>query len=223
VELWERAAPLGVLDELLRSCATGGRVALVAGEAVVGKSALVSEFAPRADRRARFHWGWCDPLVTPRALGPVHDIARQSGGPLAARLAAAAASEEILAALLDQLDPPRPASRPVLVVEDAHWADEGTLDLLVLLGRRIGQHRALLVVTYRDDEVGAGHPLHRVLAALRGTHIPLAPLSAERVAAEAARAGRDAATVLALTGGNPLLLTELLDAAGDGAPAAYAA
>ncbi|HTF10732.1 MAG TPA: AAA family ATPase [Asanoa sp.] len=219
MELWERAAPLGVLDELLRACATGGRVALVAGEAGVGKSALVTEFARRADRRARFHWGWCDPLVTPRALGPVHDIARQSGGPLAARLAAAAAPEAILAALLDRLDPPRPASRAVLVVEDAHWADEGTLDLLVLLGRRIGQHRALLVVTYRDDEVGAGHPLHRVLAALRGTRIPLAPLSAERVAAEAARAGRDAATVLALTGGNPLLLTELLDAAGDGAAA----
>jgi len=217
VELWERAAPLGVLDELLRQSAAGGRVGLVAGEAGVGKSALVTEFARRAGARARFHWGWCDPLVTPRALGPVHDIARQRGGPLAARLAAAAPPEEILAALLDQLD--HPATRPVLVVEDAHWADEGTLDLLVLLGRRIGQRPALLLVTYRDDELGAGHPLHRVLGALRGTRIPLTPLSADRVAREAARAGRDAATVQALTGGNPLLLTELLGAAGDGAPA----
>ncbi|GIF50879.1 regulatory LuxR family protein [Asanoa ferruginea] len=216
MELWERAAPLRVLDELLRSCATGGRVALVAGEAGVGKSVLMGEFARRADRRARFHWGWCDPLVTPRALGPVHDIARHSSGALAERLAAGAAPEEILAALLDQLD--HPAARPVLVVEDIHWADEATLDLLVLLGRRIGRQHALLVVTYRDDEVGAGHPLHRALAALRGTRIPLAPLSPERVAAEAARTGRDAATVLALTGGNPLLLTELLGAAGDRAP-----
>ncbi|MEV0717826.1 AAA family ATPase [Asanoa sp. NPDC050611] len=216
MELWERTAPLGVLDELLRSSATGGRVALVAGEAGVGKSALVTEFAQRSRSRTRFHWGWCDPLVTPRALGPVHDIARQSKGPLAARLADAARPEEILAALLDQLD--HPAITPVLVVEDAHWADEGTLDLLVLLGRRIGQSRALLVVTYRDDELGTGHPLHRVLGALRGTRIPLAPLSADRVALEATRAGHDAATVLALTGGNPLLLTELLNARGDGAP-----
>ncbi|MDG4823893.1 LuxR C-terminal-related transcriptional regulator [Asanoa sp. WMMD1127] len=217
MELWERAAPLGVLDELLRASAAGGRVALVAGEAGVGKSALVTEFARRAGGRARFHWGWCDPLVTPRALGPVHDIARQrGGGPLADRLAAGATPEEILAALLDDLD--HPAVRPILVVEDAHWADEATLDLLVLLGRRIGRRNALLVVTYRDDEVGAAHPLHRVLAALRGTRITLTPLSAARVATEAARAGRDAETVLALTGGNPLLLTELLGTAGDGAP-----
>ncbi|MEV4620172.1 AAA family ATPase [Asanoa sp. NPDC049573] len=211
MELWERGAPLAVLDGLLRACATGGRVAVVSGEAGVGKSALVTEFARRA---GRVHWGWCDPLVTPRALGPLHDIARQAGGALAERLAAGAAPEAILAALLDQLD-----RRAVLVVEDAHWADEGTLDLLVLLARRIGQRRALLVLTYRDDEVGAGHPLHRVLAAVRGTPIPLGPLSAERVAAEATRAGRDAATVLALTGGNPLLVTELLGTAGDGAPA----
>jgi len=113
MELWERAAPLGVLDDLLRASATGGRIALVAGEAGVGKSALVTEFARRSGGRARFHWGWCDPLVTPRALGPVHDIARRNGGPLAARLAAGAAPEEILAALLDQLD--HPVTRPVLV------------------------------------------------------------------------------------------------------------
>ncbi|GAA1867732.1 AAA family ATPase [Asanoa iriomotensis] len=213
MELWERAAPLRVLDELMRA---GGGVALVCGEAGVGKSALVSEFARRA-ARARFHWGWCDPLVTPRALGPLHDIARQTGGTLAKRLAAGAQPEEILAALLDELD--HPVTRPVLVVEDAHWADDGTLDLLVLLGRRIAQHPALLVVTYRDDEIGTGHPLHRVLGALRGTRIRLAPLSAARVEAEANRAGRDAHRVLALTGGNPLLLTELLATKGDTAPA----
>ncbi|MEV4532510.1 AAA family ATPase [Asanoa sp. NPDC049518] len=215
MELWERAAPLAVLDDLLRASATGGRVALVAGEAGVGKSALVTEFA--RNRPQRFHWGWCDPLVTPRALGPLHDVARHTSGPLADSLAAGAPPEQILAGLLDQLD--HPAGRSVLVIEDAHWADEATLDLLVLLGRRIARTRALLVLTYRDDEVSAAHPLHRVLAALRGKRIPLAPLSAHRVEREAARAGRDGATVLALTGGNPLLLTELLrTAAGDRAP-----
>jgi hypothetical protein len=56
--------------------------------------------------------------------------------------------------------------RQVVVVEDAHWADEATLDLLVFLGRRLERTRALLIVTYRDDELGADHPLRGVLGVL---------------------------------------------------------
>ena len=103
------------------------------------------------------------------------------------------------------------------MVEDAHWADEATLDLLVFLGRRLEGTPALLVVTYRDDELGADHPLRGVLGALPQPvvrRLAPKPLSEVAVAELARRAGRPAAGLRALTGGNPLLVTEML-AAGD--------
>ncbi|GIJ73609.1 ATP-binding protein [Virgisporangium ochraceum] len=208
MELWERAEPLAQLEDLLRQ---GGRVALVAGEAGIGKSSLVSAFADRCAGRARFLLGVCDPLVTPRALGPLHDIGRQVDGALAERLRAGADRGEVLDALVDELSGPRQRRRPVVVVEDAHWADEATMDLLVFLSRRIGRLPALLVVTYRDDEVGPEHPLRAALAAMPPAvvrRIAVAPLSLECLADNAA--GRDAAEVYRLTGGNPLLVTEIL-------------
>jgi predicted ATPase len=66
------------------------------------------------------------------------------------------------ASLLD-----RGARPQVVVVEDAHWADEATLDLLVFLGRRMERTRALLMVTYRDDELAVDHPLRTVVATAR--------------------------------------------------------
>ena len=61
------------------------------------------------------------------------------------------------------------AARPgptVIIGEDAHWADGASLELLRFLGRRIGGLRVLFVVTYRDDEIGAHHPLRLVLGDL---------------------------------------------------------
>jgi predicted ATPase len=138
MELLERADALGVLDELLAASASGGRIALVAGEAGAGKSALVGVFTGRAERHGRVLWGACDPLLTPRALGPLHDIARQTGGVLAERLAALDSDEHrrnaVFDALLDALDGPRQRPRPVVVLEDLHWADEATIDLVAFLG-----------------------------------------------------------------------------------------
>src|SRR3712207_6577016 len=129
MELWERSDALHLLGGLLRESVRGGRIALVAGDAGIGKSALVTEFARRCGSGARVLWGVCDRLVTPRALGPLHDIGHQLGGRLAAQLRAGAPQEEIFAAFLDELSVRR--SRPqqvVVVVDDAHWADEATLD-----------------------------------------------------------------------------------------------
>jgi uncharacterized OsmC-like protein len=80
--LWERAGALDVLDELFRQAAPAGRVALVSGAAGIGKSTLVNAFADRLGPRARVLWGRSDPLITARPSGPLHDIARQAGGPL---------------------------------------------------------------------------------------------------------------------------------------------
>src|SRR5919108_3589842 len=124
MDLFERASLLEELGGVLAATAAGGRVVLLAGEAGIGKSALVKRFTERQSADARFLMGACDPLLTPRALGPLHDIARQTGGRLAELLGSEGPREAVFAAFLDQLAPP---PRHVVVVEDAHWADEATL------------------------------------------------------------------------------------------------
>src|SRR5262249_24593880 len=99
--------------------------------------------------------GNCAPLFTPTPLGPLHDVARQVGGSLPAQLESPTARADLFAGILDRL---RKSLKPVvLVIEDLHWADEATLDLIKYLSRRVSQVKVLLVVTYRDDEV-AGRP-----------------------------------------------------------------
>ena len=201
------------LNAILGASAAGGRVVLVTGEAGIGKSALVRWFTERHSADARFLFGACDPLLTPRALGPLHDVARQTGGRLAELLRAASPREQLFAALLDELD--RRARPQVVVVEDAHWADEATLDLLVFLGRRIERTHAVLIVTYRDDELAADHPLLAVVGSLPQAavrRVRVQPLSEVAVAELASRAGRAATGLRGLTGGNALLVTEVLTA-----------
>ena len=219
MDLLERSALLNELDGQLAAAATGGRVVLVTGEAGIGKSALVRRFGERHAATARFLYGACDPLLTPRALGPLHDIARQAGGKLAELLASGKPREAVFATFLDELA--RAPGPLVIVMEDAHWADEATLDLLVFLGRRLQTTRALLIVTYRDDELGADHPLRGVLAVLPQDvtrRVRVGPLSETAVAELARRAGRPADGLRALTGGNPLLVTEVLATADAGVP-----
>jgi predicted ATPase len=132
-------------------------------------------------------------------------------------LAAGSPRERLFAALLDELDQ---EARPqvVVVVEDAHWADEATLDLLVFLGRRMERTRAVLLVTFRDDELGADHPLRAAVGWLPPEvvrRVRLEPLSEAAVAELARRAGRPATGLRELAGGNPLLVTEVLAAATD--------
>jgi DNA-binding CsgD family transcriptional regulator len=213
MELWERSAALAVLNGMLRESATAGRVALIAGEAGIGKTALVRAFAAACGSRARVLWGICDPLVTPRASGPLHDIAHQLGGALAHGVSEGLSTPHMFLALVDELSVRPRTPQRVVVVEDVHWADEATLDMLTFLGRRVDRLATLLVVTYRDDEIGIDHPLRPVLAALprQATRtVPMAPLSRGCVAEQAGLAGRDADEVFTLTGGNPLLVTELI-------------
>jgi DNA-binding CsgD family transcriptional regulator len=219
MDLLERAPLLEELSGVLAATAAGGRVVLLAGEAGIGKSAVVKRFTERQPADTRSLLGACDPLLTPRALGPLHDIARQTDGRLAELLASGGPREAVFAAFLDQLA--QPSRRLLVVVEDAHWADEATLDLLVFLGRRMERTRALLLVTYRDDEVGPDHPLRGVLGALpQGVvhRVRPEPLSEEAVAELARRAGRPATGLRELTGGNPLLVTEVLAAGDAGVP-----
>ncbi len=215
MELLEREDAIAAMTAALGEAAAGsGRVVVVSGEAGVGKSSLLGALPDLPGGPRRVLVGGCDPLLTPRALGPFHDIARQAGGPLADAFAADARREAVVGALMDELaaSPPR-----VVVVEDVHWGDEGTLDLVSLLGRRVGSTTGALVVTLRPDE--AGDRLRGALGELPGAvvrRVDLEPLGAQGVAELARRSGRDAGDLHAMTGGNPFFVTEVL-AAGDGA------
>ena len=209
--LLERQEALDRLSQLLALALAGpGQVAFVGGEAGIGKTALLRAFTqmPATVRSLR---GACDPLHTPRPLGPLHDMADGLGIDVRAALTRDAGRLELFAAVLAALE-----REPLcLVFEDLHWVDEATLDLLAYLGRRIDRTRTLLILTYRDDEVGPTHPLRRVLGALPGAaRIGLAPLSPQAVYALAGARTIDAAEVHRVSGGNPFFATELL-AVGD--------
>src|SRR5207244_10714647 len=103
-----------------------------------------------------------------------------------------------------------------------HWADEATLDVLRLLGRRAEELPALIVVTYRDDEITSRHPLLVVLGELataRGiARLTLQRLSRDAVAELAGDRPIDVSELYEKTGGNPFFVTEVLAAAGTSLP-----
>ncbi len=219
MELLERDQPLRELESALKEALAGeGRLALVSGEAGIGKTALVEHFLRSQPKSLRVLWGACDALFTPRPLGPLYDIAAQTRGPLLRLLDGDGHRNAIFSAVLAELH-----EQPTIVVfEDVHWADEATLDLLRFLGRRIARTRALLVLTYRDDELSPRHPLRTVLGDLTAPgvtrRIPLAPLT-EAAARELVGERRlDVAALHRQTGGNPFFITEVLKAGG-GLPA----
>ena len=214
VELLERSAELDALDGHLAAVGGQGRgrLVLVAGEAGIGKTALVRAFCERA-RPGRVLWGACDALFTPRPLGPFVDIADELGGEPAAVVAEGGAPGALLAALGRSL---RGRPPDIVVLEDLHWADEATLDVLRLLARRIESLPALVVATYRDDEIDPRHPLRMVLGELpsgSAARLALAPLSAQGVAELAGSLGIDHAELYRRTAGNPFYVTEVLAAA----------
>ena len=212
MELLERQPQLGALQEYLAQVRAGeGRLVLIGGEAGVGKSSLVEQLESDLPSALRWYAGACDGLFTPRALGPLRDIAAQTGGELARLVHDGAPRETLFTALLEQL---RASGPSVVAIEDIHWADEATLDLLRYVGRRLRGVPVLALVTYRDDEVQGNDPLRITLGELatqRSTRrIDLPPLSPAAVAELAQRNGLEGEELYRLTGGNPFFVTETL-------------
>ena len=209
----ERGDALGVLRRGAVEVERGsGRLVLVGGEAGIGKTSLVRAFLEAVPRRWRRLVGGCDDLLTPRALGALRDAARTGGDRLRAAVEQGV-REEILTALFAELS--APGMPAVLVVEDLHWADEATLDVLRYVGRRHDELSALIVLTYRSDEVAPGHaaqPLLGELSRAGGVRLELERLSPAGVAALAGPEA-DAVALYASTGGNPFFVTEVLAAA----------
>jgi DNA-binding CsgD family transcriptional regulator/tetratricopeptide (TPR) repeat protein len=213
----ERDRELAELASAVERAAAGrGSTMLVFGEAGIGKSTLVDAVWRVLPERGRMLVGHCDDLATPRTLGPFRDLIGSVGGELAMVLRDHGDRDRLLDALRAEL-----ASFPgptVLAVEDVHWADDATLDVLCYLVRRVADLPVVLLLTYREGDLDADHPLLRVLgravSAGNVRRLPLARLSEASVRRLAATSRLDPREVHEVTAGNPFFVAELL-AAGD--------
>src|SRR6266699_2400262 len=210
--LVERADFLASLRGLLSEALDGsGRLVFLGGEAGVGKTTLATALADAAAGPV-VRRGSCDNVTTAEALGPILDALPE--------LAVAVDDEAGVSrlCLFQKVRDFLSGSPMVLLLEDVHWADEATLDILRFLGRRLAGSRLMILATFRSEEVGRDHPLSLVmgdLAALPGViRMQLPALSAAGV-----RQLLDAAAIFQRTGGNPFYVTEVLAAGSETVPA----
>lgn len=215
MRLLERDDALSLMLSLRRTAAEEhGRLVFVEGEAGIGKTSLLRAFRAALPSSIPVLFGTADPLSTPAPLGPVLDVAQGLDAGFAAIVRSGAPGYEVLRAFLAAL-----RRRPglVLMLDDLHWSDEATLDLLRFCGRRIDSTRVLVVGAYRDDEVGPQHPLRAVVGDLSRSgavsRLPLHGLSVEAVAALASDTRLDPVELHARTAGNPFFVTEVIGSA----------
>ena len=218
MELLEREPQLRSLAEAWNLVVAGaGRIALVSGEAGIGKTSLIERFIAGRDRSTRVLRGASDDLFSPQPLGPFTELAAQLDPALLPSLPAGgrlAFSTEFLRAL--QREP-----LPVIVLlEDLHWADEATLDVVKFLGRRIQHTRVLLILSYRDQLI-SNHPLRSLLGDLPAqltSRLSLPLLSPDAVKRLASGTERRPEELYRVTGGNPFFVTEILASQSAGVP-----
>src|SRR3954447_25902166 len=226
-----RDRELGVLRaELAGAVAGSGRLALLNGAAGVGKTALTAVLCREAaGAGVAVLAGHCyDGTETP-PYGPWLEVAQQAralalpdDAPPVPRLDGAT-SQAMFFAQARAFVAAATAARPlVLVLEDLHWADQASLDLLRHLAHALATLPLLLVVTYRGDELDRRHPLTALVPQLvreaPTARLDLRPFDADAAGAlvrarydlPAGEAARLAAYLLARTDGNALFLTERL-------------
>jgi predicted ATPase/DNA-binding CsgD family transcriptional regulator len=214
-ELLERSNELSALADWLAAtkAESSGRLVLVGGEAGIGKTTLLREFCRGTGESVRVLWGACEPLLTPGPLGPFFDVAEVTGGELEELVSGGARPHEITAALIRDLSGGRAT---VLVLDDLHWADEATLDVLRLLARKVESVPALVLASFRDDELDRAHPLALVLGELTTAgsvaRLDVPPLSSDAVHQLAAAHEMDPDALYRQTNGNPFFVTEALAA-----------
>ena len=214
MKLLERESALHSLGDALAAARAGhGCTVLISGEAGIGKTSLVAQFASaRCD--AQILWGGCEALFSPRPLGPLYDIAPSLDASLPGLIGKGGNRSELFAAVLASL---HSAGLTMLVIEDVHWADAATLDFIKFLARRIPRAAVLLLLTFRDDELDSEHPLRLVLGDLPSAHVTrvaLQRLSDAAVDSLARANDRSAVGLYELTHGNPFFVTEMLRAGG---------
>jgi DNA-binding CsgD family transcriptional regulator/tetratricopeptide (TPR) repeat protein len=251
-----RRREVGLLEEALERVRTEEAAAfVVGGESGVGKTRLVGEFTGRARRAGATvlmgscidlddgglpYWPFVDALrgllrrlgaASPEALGPLHENLKRllpeldagAHGAAPAGPGAQARLFELVLGIVLQLARRSPV---VLVLEDLHWADRSTRDLLSFVLANLGPDAVLVLATYRSDALVGGHPLHGLLAELRRSRrarfLELPRFTHDEVVAQITgilglppRADL-ADAIWARSDGNPFFAEELLFAAVDG-------
>jgi DNA-binding CsgD family transcriptional regulator len=215
--LLEREREVDTLLALVERVRGGrGTVALLRGEAGIGKTSLLRELRNRTD--LPFHVGRCEPLSVPEPLGPLRELADAAEAPLDAE-SIGADRRSLAHTLQTALTSRGPA---IAAIEDAHWADPATLDVVRVLARRAEDVPLGLLVTLRDDELAANQSLAVLVGDLATdpeiVRISLRGLSEDAVRQLAADHDADVGSIVGLTAGNPFLVVEML-AAGEVLPA----
>ncbi|MBV9952294.1 MAG: AAA family ATPase, partial [Acidimicrobiia bacterium] len=209
--LLERDGELATVASRARAAHAGsGSMVLVCGEPGSGKTSFIDEVLPTLADRFRVLSAACDPLSTPRPLGPIRDLGARLGARTDVALRDSEHSHDIFSAAFDDL-----ASEPsVLIVDDLHWSDQGTVDLLRFVLRRIASAPVLVVGALRDEELDLSHPGRGLLGDVARSPVAetirLAPLSIVAIEALAEDRDVDATTLHQLTGGNPFFVVEML-------------
>lgn len=155
--LLERDSILDEIDALAGDAIAGrGHVVFVVGEAGIGKTSVLRAAAARLEGRLRQFWTACEDLSSAEALTLLRDLpvidsaaldrANDSGSRLAL----------FNAALTNLTDTPT-----ALFIEDLHWADDGSIDLIRYLGRRIADRPLLLIISSRNEDQNARGQLNR--------------------------------------------------------------
>ena len=219
MSLLERDSAQEAAAGYLAEAVTGhGRLVFVAGEAGVGKTVFVDSVVASAAATVSVALGACDGSATPAPLGPLREMLPDLPADV---WPDGSDRHEVFTRLTEALrDPVRPF---LLVIEDAHWADDATLDLIRHLARRVHRLGALVLVTYRSEETTGQHPLRLVLgdvaSAVGIRRIDLAPLTLDAVRRLVGTAGTvDAEELYLETGGNPFYVTEVIAAGGSAVP-----
>jgi predicted ATPase len=210
-------------ERRLEAGSSRGGLVLISGDAGVGKSRLIAEFCGSlAYTRWRIGHGPCLEDGR-RPYGPILDaLARLD--PTAAALAPAATKQEQFDAVAERLAALAAKTALVVVIEDLHWADAATFDLLAYLAPKIHNLRVLILASFRPDELHPEHPatagVSKIARTSRAGRVDLAPLSGVELrtfideALDGITLPDETRRAIALAGdGNPFFTEELLKSA----------